>query len=135
VLTPHEYSIIGHSRTTVGRYLGVLAAWIAAGSVVASGAATGIAQWLGLSDRLSHITVVPLSVAVVYPVAHWLFDRFAWKYAGGVLKIPDISGDWQCGGVTLAEDGAVTARRTQLVEPHLRSKSAADISACRRSPT
>jgi hypothetical protein len=110
VLTPHEYSIIGHSRSTIGRYLGVVAASIAAGSAVASGAATGIAHWLGLSDWVSHITVVPLSAAAVYPVAHWIFDRFAWKYAGRVLNIPDISGDWQCHGTTLLGDGTVKFR-------------------------
>ena len=107
MLTPHEYSIIGHSRSTIGRYLGALAAFIAAGSVVASGAATGVAHWLGLSDWLSHVTVVPISAAVVYPVAHWLFDRFAWKYAGRVLNIADISGDWQCDGTTLSEEGTI----------------------------
>lgn len=107
MLTPHEYSIIGHSRSTIGRYLGALAAFIAAGSVVASGAATGVAHWLGLSDWLSHVTVVPISAAIVYPVAHWLFDRFAWKYAGRVLNIADISGDWLCNGTTLSEEGTI----------------------------
>jgi len=86
MLAPHEYSIIGHSRATIGRYLGVVAASLAAGSVVASGMATAVAHWLGLSDWLSHITIVPLSAAAVYPVAHWLFDRFAWKYAGRFLN-------------------------------------------------
>jgi hypothetical protein len=107
MLTPHEYSIIGHSRSTIGRYVGVVAASIAAGSVVASGVATEVAHWLGLSDWLSHVTLVPLSAAAVYPVAHWLFDRFAWKYAGRVLKIPDISGEWLCDGTTLSEEGTV----------------------------
>lgn len=107
MLSPHEYSIIGHSRSTVGRYLGVIAASIAAGSVVASGVATQAAHWFGFSDWLSHITIVPVSAAVVYPIAHWLFDRFAWKYAGRVLNIPDISGGWQCEGATLSEEGAV----------------------------
>lgn len=107
MLTPHEYSIIGHSRTTIGRYLGALAAWIAAGSVVASGAAAGIAHWLGLSEWMSHLAIVPISAAAVYPVAHWLFDRIAWKYAGHVLKIPDIGGTWHCEGSTRAEDGSV----------------------------
>jgi hypothetical protein len=107
VLTPHEYSIIGHSRSAVGRYLGVIAASIAAGSAVATGTAAGLAQWLGLSDWQSQITVVPLSAAAVYPVAHWMFDRFAWKYAGRFLNIPDISGAWRCDGNTLADDGTV----------------------------
>lgn len=107
MLTPHEYSIIGHSRSTVGRYLGAVAASIAAGSAVASGAATGIAKLLGLSDWLSHITVVPLTAAVVYPAAHWIFDSFAWKYAGRVLNIADISGQWKCDGTTLNDDGTV----------------------------
>lgn len=107
MLNPHEYSIIGHSRSTIGRYLGVVAASIAAGSVVAFGIATEVAHWLGLSDWVSHITIVPVSAAVVYPMAHWLFDRFACKYAGRLLNIPDISGNWQCEGTTLSGEGTV----------------------------
>ena len=53
---------------------------------------------------------MPLSAAAVYPVAHWLFNRFAWKYAGRVLNIPDISGEWQCSGTTIREDGTVSFR-------------------------
>ncbi len=108
MLTAHEYSIMGHSRATIGRYLGALAAWIAAGSAALTGLVTWAIHSLGFAALITPIVIVPVSVVLVYPIAHFAFDRFAWKYAGLILKIPDISGIWNCEGTTLSDDGSVT---------------------------
>jgi hypothetical protein len=93
----------------------MLAAAIAAGSAVATGAAAAIAKWAGLSDWVSHATLVPISAAAVYPVAHWLFNKFAWKYAGKLLQLPNLDGVWECDGTTIDDGGQVRHRWTAEV--------------------
>lgn len=103
----HEYSVIGHNRSTVGRYLGSVAAVIAAGSAAAASALSGIAASVGLPIWVQHAVVLPISASLAYAGVYWVFNRYGWKQACRLLQFPDIDGAWDCEGRTLAEDGSV----------------------------
>jgi hypothetical protein len=106
-LQDHEYSVIGHNRSTVGRYLGTVAATIAAGSAATAAALSGIAASAGLPAWVQPAVVLPVSASLAYAGVYWLFNRYAWKRACRLLQFPDIGGVWDCQGRTLAEDGSV----------------------------
>ena len=103
----HEYSVIGHSRAVVGRYLGTIAAAVASITVLLLGGVLGIADWLGI--ELPQVILWPLTAVAIFPFVHWIFNRFVWKWARVVswLKIPDLNGEWNCQARTLNMDKAV----------------------------
>jgi hypothetical protein len=105
-LQAHEYSVIGHSRSTVGRYLGTVAAAIAAGSAAAAAAISGIATSFGLPAWVQAVIVLPISASMAYTGVYWLFNRYGWKRASQFLQFPDIDGIWDCDGRTIADDGS-----------------------------
>lgn len=106
-LQDHEYSVIGHSRSTIGRWLGMLATLI-----VSLLPAVGI----GLSDALTryglpewgkYFVVIPITAGVIYTIIHWCFNKFAWRPLSFFSQIPHIAGRWHCEGKTYADDGSV----------------------------
>ena len=103
----HEYSVIGHNRSTIGRYLGSVAAVIAAGSATAASALSGLAASIGLPAWAQVAIVLPISASLAYTSVYWVFNRYGWRQACRLLQIPDIGGVWDCEGRTLAEDGSV----------------------------
>lgn len=103
----HEYSVIGHNRTTVGRYLGSIAAGIAAGSATAASALSGLATSIGLPVWTQAIIVLPISASLAYAGVYWAFNRYGWRQACRLLQFPNLDGVWDCEGRTLAEDGSV----------------------------
>lgn len=116
-MQPHEYSVIGHSRATVGRYLGVLAGLISSGCALGASALFDLAREWGLSQWVPESVQWPLTAALFYAAGHWLFDTWAWRSSPmlKVLKIPDLNGDWECAGTTLGPDGAVLHQWTAVV--------------------
>lgn len=104
-MTPHEYSIIGHKRSEIGRWLGVA-------SVVLAPVMTYFIVWIsqlpflmGSQGKLSAFTV---STGIIYLVLYWVFNRYGWIWLDKILNIPNLSGRWQVNGITLNQDG--TAR-------------------------
>ena len=79
----HDYAIFNHSRSFIGRYLG-LASFVLASALTSMFAAlsvlTGTVLFAGAS----------VTSALVYLILHWLFNRVAWKIKW--FEIPDISG-------------------------------------------
>lgn len=125
----HEYAVIGHSRAAWGRHLGTAAAIIA--SVCAAIAVAGfeLAQKLGLSNT-GQVILWPLSAAIIFPFAHWLFDKWIWKWGimSPLLNIPDLNGEWECQGLTTSSDpqreweGTVIISQTwEKIKLHLRT--------------
>ncbi|PNO30134.1 pancortin-3 [Vibrio parahaemolyticus] len=96
--TMHDYAIFNHSRSFIGRYLGI-ASFIFASALTSMFAAlsviTGTALFAGAS----------ITSALVYLVLHYVFNRFAWKMKW--FEIPDIGGVWIVRGETLNDDGTV----------------------------
>lgn len=108
-MQPHEYSVIGHSRATVGRYLGTVAGIIASACALIITVALDLAKQTGLSNWIPEVVLLPISAAVVYPIGHRLFDAWAWKWPPilKLLGIPDLNGEWVCDGKTMDADGNV----------------------------
>ena len=94
----HDYAVFGHSRTTIGRWLGVA-------SITLSGGVSSLIVWLQTLSGWAVFTGASLSAAAIYFILHLIFDRYAWKIP--FFKVPDISGIWNVRGETLNEDGTV----------------------------
>jgi hypothetical protein len=108
----HEYAVIGHSRTVIGRHLGTLAAALASGAVLAVGSLLGVAEKLGLKFDIPPIILWPLTAGAIFPVVHWAFNRYVWRWSRVVawLKIPDLNGEWECEGESLDTGKSVLFR-------------------------
>jgi hypothetical protein len=130
-LQSHEYSVVGHSRTTVGRYLGMAAAAVAAASASLSVALADAFTSLGLTGWEQQVGAVSITAALAYAGIHWGFNKFGWKQACWFMQFPNIDGVWECKGETWSEDGAapaewsgsVTVSQTwEKLRVHLRTK-------------
>ncbi|WP_421289151.1 pancortin-3 [Aeromonas veronii] len=95
----HDYAVFGHSRATVGRYLGFL-------SVILTGLISSVILWLHQVEGLSFMSVATVSTAAIYFALHWVFNNYVWKKVP-LLKIPDLNGVWSVRGETLSEDDGV----------------------------
>lgn len=99
----HEYSIIGHDRAKVGRWLSIAAAVIASMCSILLTGLLHLAQWLGVSAWLPHAVLLPVTAAVIWPFAYFAFNAWAWRMGPvrAYLDIPDLRGEWQVSGETL----------------------------------
>jgi hypothetical protein len=111
VRAEHEYALLnGRNRSSIGRIIGGMAS-------VVSGAVTfmvlklnDIAQRLGWDHNVPPMVISLIGAATVYALLYWLFDKFAWKWkwVGLWLKVPNVSGSWQCVGQSLNQPDGVT---------------------------
>lgn len=101
----HEYSILGHSRAIIGRYLGTFAAILASGGAIAGGAVLALFDQLGLKDSRSEIVLWPLTVGVIFTAVHFGFDKFVWRWSivRKLTNIPDLNGVWLVSGTTVSD--------------------------------
>jgi len=65
-MQPHEYSIIGHSRASIGRYLGTAAGLLASLTAVVVTIGFDLAKKYGLSDGVTSVIIFPLNAAAFY---------------------------------------------------------------------
>ena len=110
VIHDHEYALLGGiNRAKVGRYLSVAAAAISALVMLCVLALWDVAKALGLPPNIPPAVLSLIGAGSIFTVLYWFLDRHAWKWApvGGWLKAPDLSGEWDCQGTTLAPDGSV----------------------------
>lgn len=109
-MLPHEYSILGHSRTTIGRWLGVIAGATASALYLLAGATLHFLEESTLTSWIPEIIFWPLSAGLIYAGIHFLFNSIIWKceWSRKLLKIPDISGTWECEGKTMDQNGTIT---------------------------
>lgn len=103
----HEYTIIGKSRTNIGRYLGIIAGILAAVMYLAAGATLEFLQNTPLTEWIPDIVLWPVSAGLIYITVHFAFDKWVWKWplVGKILDIPNIQGLWECAGETKDADG------------------------------
>jgi len=105
-VTDHEYSVVGHSRSQIGRYLAIAAA-LASSALVALGTWwSQIVVQFGLPPW-SNFVATPVSAAAIYVSLHFLFNKWGWCIAFYFLGLPNISGTWACSGETRGDDNAV----------------------------
>jgi SMODS-associating 2TM, beta-strand rich effector domain len=95
----HEYSIIGHQRASIGRWIGVA-------SIVISPVIAGLLQ------QVAYFSFVPVGIAgmsisagLIYLGLYWTFNKYGWRWLDKLLKIPCIDGVWDVDGATLDEAG------------------------------
>ena len=71
-------------------------------------AAVDLARRFGIPTNLPPAVLSLAGAGVVFGVLYWLFDRFAWRwtYLSKLVRVPDLSGDWQCEGQTINTDGS-----------------------------
>ena len=104
----HEYSVLGGvSRARVGRCLSLMAASASAAIVFVLLWSVDLAKELGIPANLPPTVLSLLGAGTVFGALYWLLDRHAWRWdlIGRFLKVPDLSGEWECHGQTINPDG------------------------------
>lgn len=105
----HEYALLGgYNRTHVGRWLGSVAALLSGAVVFLLLSAVDVAAAWGVNVNLPPTILSLVGAGAVYGALYWFFDRHAWKYRpmGTFLKVPNLSGQWECEGTPLESGDA-----------------------------
>lgn len=107
-MQPHEYTIIGHSRAKIGRWLAIVAGLIASASFSAGIALMGIAEAIGLSHS-NTLIAWPITSGLFFAILYFIFESSIWKWplTYKILNIPNLAGKWEVQGQTLDLDGNV----------------------------
>lgn len=111
----HEYSVVGHRRSVVGRWLYVAAAALASAFTAAGVAIANLAAVVDLSPSAQSFLVAPISAAAVFALVHFAFSKWGWRLLCRFAQLPDISGRWACEGQTVDDSGAVAFQWKGLV--------------------
>lgn len=104
----HEYSVLGGlNRAAIGRYLSIVASAIAAALGTLAAWLIDLAKVMGITDNIPPLVLWPLTAGLIYAVLYWLFDTHVWRWSSlaSLLKVPDLSGAWDCRGQGLNKDG------------------------------
>ncbi|WP_156379511.1 pancortin-3 [Acidovorax sp. Root402] len=105
----HEYSVVGHSRVNMGRYLGIIAGLLssAVATLIAGLIAIAIAEGFTPSKQYY---ILPITSTVFYGLGYLIFDKYAWNWPWiqKIFNIPSVGGDWSCKGKTIDAEGQVT---------------------------
>ena len=105
----HEYSVVGGvNRASVGRYLSLVASGISAGLVFVILQVVDLAKHLGWNVNTPPTLFSFMGAGAVFVILYWILNKWAWKWPGVwlYLKVPDVSGIWDCTGKTLDANGA-----------------------------
>lgn len=105
----HEYSVMGGAnRANVGRLLSFAASAISGALVFTLLSAVDLAKRFGWNVNVPPTLLSLLGAGAVFGFLYWVLNKWAWKWPGiGLaLKVPDISGTWDCIGKTLNTDGS-----------------------------
>jgi hypothetical protein len=102
-MAPHDYVILGHKRSEIGRWIGI-------SSVFLAPLCTHILTWASQAQFLTasvngKLATMTVSTGLIYLALYWIFNRFGWRWLDRFLRIPDLSGRWQVKGTTLNQDG------------------------------
>ncbi|WP_426156608.1 hypothetical protein [Pseudomonas sp. TSRC2-2] len=104
----HEYSLLGGvNRALIGRYLTLLASAISGIAVFLLLSAEDLAKKYDLPVNLPPTALSLIGAGIVFALLYALFNKTVWKWRWAVkyLKVPDLSGEWQCTGATLDTEG------------------------------
>lgn len=105
----HEYTVAGGlSRVQVGRYLSLIAAAVSAAVIFLLLWSVDVARSLGLPANLPPSVLSLAGAGAVFTILYWVLNRYAWRWnlIGQVLKVPDLSGEWECRGQTINPDSS-----------------------------
>jgi hypothetical protein len=106
----HEYALIGGiNRAWIGRYLAILAAALSSWLVLLLLSAVDLAHRWGLSVNVPPAAFSLVGAGAIFTLLYWIFNRYAWRWGRlrALLKVPDLSGEWECAGKSLNVDGTL----------------------------
>ncbi|MGF6773795.1 hypothetical protein P3T18_006309 [Paraburkholderia sp. GAS199] len=106
----HEYSVLGGAdRAKIGRYLSLAASALSGGLVFALLTVVDLAKKFGWNVNVPPTLMSLLGAGAIFGFLYWVLNKWAWKWPGMglALKVPDISGSWDCAGKTLDSTGSV----------------------------
>lgn len=115
----HEYSVLGGlNRAVIGRYLSIAASVIAASLGTISAWLIDLATRIGIVKHVPALVLWPLTAGLIYMALYWLFDSHIWKWGrlAHLLKVPDLSGIWDCQGKTLSEGESAWVGEVMIVQ-------------------
>lgn len=95
----HVYAVADHSRTVIGRYLGL-------GAVALTSGASAILLMLSEATGWDIVAGVTITSSIVFTGIHWIFNRWGWKLPW-VTGFPNVEGLWRVKGKTLDEAGSI----------------------------
>lgn len=105
----HEYAVMGGAnRAKVGRFLSFAASTISGVLVFVLLYTFDLAKNLGWNVNVPPTLLSLVGAGAVFGFLYWILNKWAWKWpgVGFALKVPDISGTWDCAGTTLESDGS-----------------------------
>lgn len=105
----HDYSVMGGAnRAKVGRLLSIAASTLSGVLVFMLLSAVDLAKKLGWNVNAPPTLLSLAGAGMVFGFLYWVLNKWAWKWPGVglALKVPDISGTWDCVGKTLNSDGS-----------------------------
>ncbi|MCP8467886.1 hypothetical protein NK553_28445 [Pseudomonas sp. ZM23] len=106
----HEYSLLGGvNRAKVGRYIGSISAVVSGVVVFMLLSAVDLARNFNVSVNVPPAVLSLVGAGAVFAVLYAVFDKYIWRVGTlrGLLKIPDLAGEWRCQGKSLNMDGDV----------------------------
>ena len=115
----HEYSVLGGlNRAAIGRYLSIAASAIAASLGTIAAWLIDLAKRIGIAEHVPALVLWPLTAGLIYMGLYWIFESRIWKWRrlSDLLKVPDLSGTWDCKGETLSEGRAVWVGEVTIVQ-------------------
>lgn len=105
----HEYSVMGGvNRANVGRLLSLAASATSAALVFAILHAVDLAKKLGVNVNVPPTLLSLAGAGAVFGLLYLVLNKWAWRWPGVglLLKVPDVSGTWDCQGKTIGADGS-----------------------------
>lgn len=106
----HEYSVVGHNRTLLGRWLFTGASVLAAVFTALGVIAAEVAKSWGLPEGVRTYLIAPVGAAAVFALLHLTFAKWGWRAFCLLGLFPRVVGRWSCEGSTIDDDGNVTYR-------------------------
>lgn len=100
----HEYAVVGgYNRADVGKWLARISAVISAIAVFILLSAVDLAHRLGINVNVPPAFLSLIGAGVIYAGLYWILNNHAWKLPAlkRILKIPNLSGEWHCDGLSL----------------------------------
>lgn len=104
----HEYSLLGGvNRALIGRYLTILASSTSGVAVFFLLSAGDLAKKYNLPVNLPPTVFSLMGAGIVFALLYTVFNKTVWRWRWAVkyLKVPDLSGEWECTGTTLDAEG------------------------------
>jgi hypothetical protein len=111
----HEYSVMGGTnRAKIGRYMSLASSAISAGLVFLLLAAVDLAKKFDLPINVPPAVLSLIGASAVFGVLYSVLNAYLWKWPGVayLLKVPDLSGTWDCNGESLGPNAPTPAQWT-----------------------